>query len=88
MPRLRELRDEAALRAAKSLRRDAPSLEWALLSREHKIIFLMLAGIDGEVEDIALRDWLEFTPPETVAIQLAMRSMKRSLDGVVALVRR
>lgn len=86
--KLYALRDEFAVKVAQFVKPDAPSLEWARLSREHRIIFLMLAGIDGEVEAIALQDWQEFTPPEQVAIQVMIRGMMRALDGVAALVRK
>lgn len=87
MPRLRQLRDEALLRSSKVARLSSVAHEWAALSREHRIVFMMLAGID-EVEEFALRDWREYTPDEARALQVVMRDMRRAVSGLVGLVRK
>lgn len=86
--KLHILRDEAKLRADNSSRSCCLSHEWAGMSREHKIVFLMLAGVDGEVDAIAGRDWKEYAPPEIAALQLSIRQMQRSMLHVTALTRR
>lgn len=86
LPRLHQLRDEALMRASKVARLSPVAHEWARLGREHRVVFMLLAGID-ESEEFALKDWGEFTPPEVRALTLVMRDMKRAVSGLVSLVR-
>lgn len=63
----------------------ARSREWALMLVEHRMAILMLAGIDGELGALARKAWVEFTPDERGAIQVAVRSLARSLEAATAL---
>ncbi len=85
--RLRVLRDEAKLRSLGIVRVSIVSEEWARLSREHRLVVLLMAGID-EAEDVILKDWSEYSLPEKQAIQSVVRELKVALSGLVALVRR
>lgn len=87
LPRLRQLRDEALMRSSKVARLSSVAHEWAGLSREHRIVFMMLAGID-ETEQFVMRDWREFAPGEALALQLVMREMRAAVSGLVGLVRK
>lgn len=86
LPRLRQLRDEAMLRASKTARLSPVAHEWAKLGREHRIVFLMLAGID-DVEEMTLKAWGEYTPPEQHSLRIVMRAMRAAVGGLNALVR-
>ena len=88
LEKMRELRDEAALRVVGSKHKNADSLEWARLGREHKLIFILLAGLDDDTDTVDRKDWREFTEPERMALQAAIRSMHRSMGGVYALIRK
>lgn len=86
IPHLMKLRDEAFARSGKSDKLSPVEHEWARLSREHRLVFMLLAGID-EAESVVMKDWREFTPPEVCALKLVMRDMSRAVAGLSALVR-
>lgn len=87
-PKLFALRDEIALALSGSVSMSAPALEWSRLDDQHRIVFLMLAGVDGDMHQLQSQNWHEFAPAEQLAVQAAIRSMRRDLAGVYALVRR
>lgn len=87
LAKLHVLRDEFMIRSAKSARLSPVAHEWAALSREHRIVILMLAGVD-ECEEVAIKDWSEYTPAEVWVLQSTMRGLKEAMSGLVALVRR
>lgn len=84
--RLHVLRNEAMLRASKTARLSPVAHEWAKLGREHRIVFLMLAGID-DVEEMTLKAWGEYSPPEQHSLRIVMRAMRAAVGGLNALVR-
>jgi hypothetical protein len=88
LKRLYKLRDEAMLRAALSRRTCPLSHEWATLTLEFRMVVLLMAGIDGEIQAVARKDWREFPLVEQESCRSVMRSMRRQLQGVSALIRR
>jgi len=48
----------------------------------------MLAGVDGDVDILADRDWRELNPVEERAVKSAIRQMKNAMSGIVALARK
>ena len=86
--KLYELRDKIALAALGSRHQSADCLEWSRMSREHKIVFVLLAGIDADTETVDKKDWREFAEPERFALQYAMRSMRETMGRVYALLRK
>ena len=61
------------------------SREWAQVPAEHKMTLLMVAGIDGDLGSLARKAWQEFTPPERVAVQVAIRWLRDTLAKCPAL---
>ncbi|PJO38761.1 hypothetical protein CTI10_008190, partial [Delftia acidovorans] len=47
----------------------AESREGRAWPGHYRMALVLLAGIDGEIEELALRDWREMPPPERDAIQ-------------------
>ena len=71
---IRKLRD--------SLCEPLESVEWRSLPHDLKVVVILMAGMD---DGHALKNFAEFTPPEKTAIKLQIRSMKRSLEPLMAL---
>lgn len=84
--RLRVLRDEALMRSAKVARLSPVAHEWAALDRSHRIVFLLLSGID-ESEELTVKAWHEYTPNEARALQQTMRDMKAAVSGLNSILR-
>ena len=63
------------------------AVEWGRLYTTSRVVFLLMAGIDGENEALATKNWGEFNPVEQAAIQVAMRGLRASLIGAQALCR-
>ena len=61
------------------------SREWARLIPEHRMVLLILAGLDGDLGALARRAWSEFTPGERVAVQVGLRALTLSMSQCVAL---
>ena len=86
--RLRQLQREAAQRAGNGRYASAESREWTCLASHHRMALVLLAGIDGEIEELALRDWREMPPPERDAIRRQVRALRTSLLPLRALALR
>ena len=78
-------RDKCIQSMTKGGASDGAVMEWRRFSQETRMIFLLLAGLDGEVGDIGRKGWQEFTPPEQNAIRIAIRAVKREVDAVISL---
>lgn len=57
----------------------AAALEWSALAREHRVVFVLLAGLDDDDGAAALKQWGEFTGPEADALRAVMRAMVRGV---------
>ena len=87
-PRLRELQNEAIRRLTKGRHSDAGALEWSRQEHVHRMAFLLLAGVDGELSELAGRAWLELPNPEREAVRLQIRSMRKAMQSVYVLAGR
>ena len=83
--KLREIRAKTIASIEGARAGDPSSLEWQKLTRESRMVFLMMAGIDGEVTALAMKAWREFTPPEKRAVAVAIRAIKRDLEKLYVL---
>lgn len=83
--KLRILQSEAVQRASNQRWSDAESKEWAALTREHRMCLHLLAGIDGDLPQLALREWRELPGPERTAIKAEVRAMRAAMGGVFSL---
>ena len=45
----------------------------------------LLAGIDGDLPELALREWRELPEPERVRIKAELRAMRQAMQGVFSL---
>jgi hypothetical protein len=81
------LRDAAGLRSEFSVKSSMDALEWSRMNVGLKMAVLMLAGVDGEVEAIAGKDFREFTPMECAAIRSQLREIRTAIIASPALVR-
>ena len=86
-PKLAALQDEFRLRALSQSGSTMKSVEWGKLPTMTRLVFLLMAGIDGESETLAVREWREFNLPEQAGIQSAMRQLRGALLGAQALCR-
>lgn len=86
--RLKAQRNELLRRASLGTWFDGESREWARIGHEHRVMIMMLAGIDGDLETLASRAWREFTPAERNAVKAEMRLAKRVFSQVAALCSR
>ena len=86
--RLKVQRDELLRKASMGTWFDGESREWARISHEHRVMIMMLAGIDGDLQVLASRAWREFTPAERDAVKSEMRLAKRTFSNVAALCSR
>jgi hypothetical protein len=84
--RLRELRDEFAARArgrrlqGEAATQWARNAEWASLSLDTRCALMVLAGIDGDVPELAARAWFAMPEPERWAIAATMRRLRDELE--------
>lgn len=83
--RLRHQQNEIVQSASKGRWSDAESREWAKLTREHRMCLHLLAGIDGDLPELALREWRELPGPERTAIKAEVRTMRDAMKGVFSL---
>lgn len=88
MPELVALRNEAAARSVGSAGGCAASIEWARLSIEFRMAVLLLAGIDGDLETLARRAWLEFPTTEKQAVKVQLRAMRAQLSQLWAVLQK
>lgn len=86
--RLKAQRDALLQKASMGAWFDGESREWARISHEHRVMIMMLAGIDGDLQVLASRAWREFTPAERDAVKSEMRLAKRTFSNVAALCSR
>ena len=86
--RLRILRDGLLQKASAGRWHDAESKEWSHIGHEQRVMLMMLAGIDGDLDALAARAWREFTPPERSAIKSEVRTAKRAFVRLSALCSR
>lgn len=86
--RLRALQNEAVSRLTKGRHVDAGALEWARLEHVHRMAFLLLAGVDGELSELAGRAWLELPDPERAAVRMQIRAMRKAMQSVFVLAGR
>lgn len=82
------LRDEFVRKATGGVWTDGESREWARVEKEQRMVLMLLAGIDGDLQVLATRAWREFTPPERQAIKGEIRIAKRVFSGLAALTSR
>ena len=87
LPKLQALRDAAALSVAHQSSSTMQSVEWARMPTMTRVVILLMAGIDGENETLAVKSWREFNLPEQAGIQSAMRQLRGALLGAQALCR-
>jgi hypothetical protein len=78
--RLFQLSDEITRQISKNKQSCARSKEWAALSIEARMAVMLLAGLDGDLSDLARKSWPEFTPAEKTAVQIATRGLFRALE--------
>ena len=64
---------------------DAENQEWFGLPEDLRMAILLLAQVNGNLQDLIQRDWRETPPPERAAIKAATRSIKRHSGRLVAL---
>ena len=86
-PKLQALREELSLKAAHQTSSTMQSYEWGRMPTMTRVVFLLMAGIDGENETLAVKSWREFNLPEQAGIQSAMRQLRGALLGAQALCR-
>ena len=86
-PKLQTLRDAAALSVAYQSSSTMQSVEWARLPTMARVVFLLMAGIDGENVALAVKSWREFNMPDQAGIQSAMRQLRGALLSAQALCR-
>lgn len=63
----------------------ARSVEWAAMDPMARMAVLLLAGVDGELSQLARRAWPELTPAEKLQCQLAIRSLHAAMGKTYAL---
>ena len=85
---LRTLRDEFVAIASRGRFSNAAAREWACLRPEHRMALLMLAGVDGDLGDLAVRGWLEIGEGERRQIRTAARNLQNEVRPLAALVGR
>ena len=64
---------------------DAENHEWHSMPVRIRMALLLLCGVDGDLDALALRDFQAMPPPERQAIKTEMRLAKRHFSGLVAL---
>lgn len=83
--RLVELRDEIAKKINNGRTVCARSKEWAALPVEVRMAYLLVAGIDGDLQELAVKSWREYAPLERDAIRAAVRTFSRAARAGVNL---
>lgn len=86
--RLKTQRDALLAKASAGVWFDGEGREWSGISHEQRMMLMLLAGIGGDLEALAVRAWREFTPPERAAIKTEVRAAKRTFSNVAALCSR
>ena len=79
------LRDEFAKLATGGRMSDSESIEWAKLDLGHRMAMMLLAGVDGDLGELAQRAWRELPPTEREAIKAEVRAAKAAFSRLMAL---
>ena len=79
------LRDEFTKLATGGRTSDSESREWSALDAGHRMAMLLLAGVDGDLGELAQRDWRELPPLEREAIKYEVRAAKAAFSRLMAL---
>lgn len=86
--RLRKLKDEAVRRSSNGRWSNAEAMEWAALPVNVRMCALLLAGIEGDLEELGLREWRELPPPERAAIKAEVRHLADAMAPLRSLTLR
>lgn len=86
--RMFAVRDEIVSKQSRGRLPCARSAEWAAISVELRMAYMMVAGVDGDLSALAVKAWPEFTPPEREAIRSTVRAFAKAARASVALVSR
>lgn len=79
------LRDEYTQLATGGRVSDSESREWLGLDPAHRMVLLLLAGVDGDLVALANREWREMPPPEKEALKREVRGVKSAFSRLLAL---
>lgn len=83
-----EVRDRYVRQATQGRLSDAESREWARLDHAYRVMLMLLAGLDGELSELAHRAWRELPEHERVAIKQEARTARHGLAKLYALTGR
>lgn len=86
--RLRAIKDEVVRRASNGRWSDAEAREWAALPVNVRMCALLLAGIEGDLEELGLREWRELPPPERAAVKAEIRHLADAMAPLRSLTLR
>lgn len=59
----------------------ARSREWANMSDDVRMCVMLLAGLDGDLGQLATRKFAEFSTDEKIAVQVAIRAIYAGLTA-------
>ena len=79
LPELARLRGLYLIKKTGAAGQSAAALEWSALSREHRTVFILLAGLDDNEGRAALKHWGEFPESEADALKSVMRQLVRGV---------
>lgn len=79
LPELARLRGLYLVASTGAAGQSAAALEWSALSREHRTVFILLAGLDDDEGRAALKHWGEFPESEADGLRSVMRQMVRGV---------
>ncbi|WP_139019227.1 hypothetical protein [Acidovorax radicis] len=82
------LRDEFVKVASQKRWSDAESREWARMAETHRMVLMLLAGLDGDLEALAQRGWRELPEPERERVKSEARFARREFSRLHALTGR
>jgi hypothetical protein len=88
--KLRQLRNKIALENAKTrgyLKDTLDAVEWVRMDSAARMVVMVFAGIDGDMQELGRKDWREFAPPEQDAIRHAVRALARATASCQSLGR-
>jgi hypothetical protein len=82
------LRDEFVKIASQKRWSDAESREWARMAETHRMVLILLAGLDGDLGALAQRGWRELPEPERERVKAEARFARREFARLHALTGR
>ncbi|MBU0748710.1 MAG: hypothetical protein KKB95_00500 [Gammaproteobacteria bacterium] len=82
------LRDEYVKTASKKQWSDAESREWARMAETHRMVLMLLAGLDGDLGALAQRGWRELPEPERERVKAEARFARREFMRLHAMTGR